>query len=62
MTNEDKIVKQFEFPIVNKIVKMTIVEVCYLLDHLPCDDITLHQLMACYFIYTSVNKGSRKDS
>lgn len=36
MTNEDKTVKQFEFLIVNKIVRMTIVEVCYLLDYLPC--------------------------
>lgn len=36
MTNEDKTVKPFEFLIVNKILKMTVVGVCYLLDDLPC--------------------------
>lgn len=36
MTNEDKTVKQFEFLINNEIVKMAIVEGCYVLDDLPC--------------------------
>lgn len=34
MTN--KTIRQFEFLIVNKIVKMTTVQQCYLLDDLPC--------------------------
>lgn len=36
MTNKDKTIKQFEFLIVNKIVKMTTVQEWYLVDDLPC--------------------------